>query len=115
MLRPSVDGPVYRLRPDRQDRGVLAPYTAGQTLFSPDLTRRSVAARYAQGGQIHLRARDQGATDGEDLLFVIRVDGQLVPTTGDEPPDVGPDDRIVLLDTAMPRPRVAPGEPAQQQ
>ncbi|MDQ1672559.1 MAG: hypothetical protein QOC98_1121, partial [Frankiaceae bacterium] len=52
VLGPNVEGAVHRLRPARHDHGVVAPYTAGLTLFSAELTRPVIAERFTQGAHI---------------------------------------------------------------
>jgi hypothetical protein len=46
MLAGNVEGSVYRLRPALPSHGVVAPYTGGETLFDPELTRPAVIRRY---------------------------------------------------------------------
>jgi hypothetical protein len=111
VLGPSVDGPVHRLRPDRHDHGVVAPYTAGMTLFAPELTRPVIAERIVHGARILQRSATDARSDGADLLFVVRADGRLIPVGGDAP-ESEPGDNLVLLSSAMPQPRSA--VPAEQ-
>jgi NhaP-type Na+/H+ or K+/H+ antiporter len=105
VLRPSVEGPVYRLRPARHDVGVIAPFTAGLTLFRPGLTRPEIAARFANGAQIRLSAGDEPPAGDSDVLFVIRADGRLVPSADDDAPESAADETLVVLGPTMPRPR----------
>ena len=49
VLQGSAGGPVYRLGARRPSHGVVAPYTGGQILFDPRLTRYEIGRRYAAG------------------------------------------------------------------
>ena len=95
---------MYRLRPERQDTGVVAPFIAGPTLFGPALTRQVIAARTAAGAEFLLRPRDGTPEDGS-VLFVLRDDGRLLPSDDDGPPAPEPGDRLVLLGPVLPSPR----------
>ncbi len=52
VLQGSVEGPVYRLGARLPSHGVVAPYTGGQILFGPRLTRYEVSRRYSDGARI---------------------------------------------------------------
>jgi NhaP-type Na+/H+ or K+/H+ antiporter len=105
MLRPAVEGPVYRLRPARFEHGVIAPYTGGRLLFGSDLTRPGIADRYTRGSRVLLQPRVETVPEQHDLLFVVRADGRLLPaeTASDDPPEPEPGDRVVLLGPPLPR------------
>ena len=105
VLRAGVEGPVYRLRPARDDVGVIAPFTAGQTLFRPGLTRPQIADRVARGAQILLGAGGTPAPNHHDVLFVIRADGRLVPTADDAVPESASGETLVVLGPTVPLPR----------
>ena len=51
-LAGDPETPVYRLAPRHPSHGVVAPYTAGETLFAPNLTRAALTARRAAGARI---------------------------------------------------------------
>jgi hypothetical protein len=97
VLAGSVEGPVYRLAARLPDHGVVAPYTGGEILFDPQLTRYEVSQRYACGARIRIRPADGGARADGTLLFLVRADGQLAPVTRDGPPEPQPGDTMVLL------------------
>ena len=100
VLRGSVEGPVYRLGARLPGHGVVAPYTGGEILFDPQLTRFEVSRRYANGARILTRPADGGAPDGGDLLFLVRADGRLDPVTQAGPPESRAGDTLVLLGPA---------------
>jgi hypothetical protein len=87
---------VYRLAPDPA-HGVVAPYTAGETLFAPGLTRLTVTARYNNGSRITTAAADGTVPPGTDLLFRINAQGTLQPATGSRPRSPERGDTLVLL------------------
>ena len=85
VLSGGVDGPVYRLAARLPSHGVVAPYTGGEVLFDPRLTRYEVGRRYAGGARIHTRPANGGAPADGSLLFLVRVDGRLAPVTVERP------------------------------
>jgi NhaP-type Na+/H+ or K+/H+ antiporter len=92
------NGPrVYRLGPRLPSHGVVAPYTTAETLFGPDLTRYDVASRYDVGARITLAPADRTIPPGADVLFLITLDGALVPATSSHLPTPRPGDTLVLL------------------
>jgi len=99
VLQGSVEGPVYRLAARLPSHGVVAPYTGGEILFDPLLTRYEVSRRYAGGARISTRLADGdgGAAADGTLLFLVRADGQLAPVTSNGPPQPQPGDVMVLL------------------
>ena len=100
VLQGSVEGPVYRLGARQPGHGVVAPYTGGQTLFDPRLTRYEISRRYADGARICAQAGDGGDDAGGDLLFRVRADGRLDPVTRAGPPEPQAGDTMVLLGLA---------------
>ena len=60
VLQGSVEGPVYRLGARLPSHGVVAPYTGGQILFDPRLTRYEIGRRYADGARICTQPGDGG-------------------------------------------------------
>jgi NhaP-type Na+/H+ or K+/H+ antiporter len=102
VLQGSVDGPVYRLGAGQPSHGVVAPYTGGEILFDPKLTRQEVGQRYALGARICTRPADGGfaADAGGNLLFLVRADGRLAPVTRNGPPEPQAGDTMVLLGLA---------------
>jgi hypothetical protein len=65
---------------------VIAPYTAGDTLFAPALTRENVTDRYNAGAHITTQHANDAIAPGTDILFVIDPDGRLLPATTSRPP-----------------------------
>ena len=104
VLQDSAEGPVYRLGARLPSHGVVAPYTGGQILFDPRLTRYEVSRRYADGERICTQAADGGARAADDLLFVVRADGRLDPVTRSGPPEPQAGDILVLLGAAQGKP-----------
>jgi len=60
VLEGTVEGPVYRLGARQPSHGVVAPYTGGQILFDPRLTRYEIGRRYAGGARICTQPGDGG-------------------------------------------------------
>lgn len=100
VLRDSVDGPVYRVGPPPDTRGVVAPYTAGDTLFGSDLRRHALVARYEQGARFRVRPASAPRPAEHETLFVVRRDGRLEPVTESRPVTAGEGDTLVLLGPA---------------
>jgi len=101
VLQGSVDGAVYRLGARLPGHGVVAPYTGGQTLFDPQLTRYELSRHYADGARICVQPVDGTARADGNLLFLVRADGRLAPVTRSGPPESEPGDSMVVL-TARP-------------
>jgi NhaP-type Na+/H+ or K+/H+ antiporter len=101
VLQGSVDGAVYRLGARLPGHGVVAPYTGGQTLFDPQLTRYELSRHYADGARICAQPVDGTACADGNLLFLVRADGRLAPVTRSGPPEPEPGDSRVVL-TARP-------------
>jgi NhaP-type Na+/H+ or K+/H+ antiporter len=103
VLDGTVEGPVYRLGARQPSHGVVAPYTGGQILFDPGLTRYEIGRRYADGARIRTQPGDggnPGTPAGSDLLFLVRADGRLDPVTRARPPEPQAGDTMVLLGPA---------------
>jgi len=99
LLGDSVQGRVYRLAPPQPSHGVVAPYTAGEVLFGNGLTRPVVTGRYQDGARIITHGGILAA--GQDLLFVVRADGQLAAVTQASTPPPQAGDTIVVLGPAL--------------
>jgi len=97
VLQGSVEGPVYRLGARLPSHGVVAPYTGGQILFGPRLTRYEVSRRYSDGARICTQPAGNGIPAGGDLLFLVRAAGRLDPVTRAGPPEPQTGDTLVLL------------------
>jgi NhaP-type Na+/H+ or K+/H+ antiporter len=97
LLAGSVEGSVYRLAPPQRSHGVVAPYTTGQILFGDGMTRPAVRGRYQDGARIVAHRADGLLPAGQDLLFVVRADGQLAAVTQDGTPTPQAGDTIVAL------------------
>jgi NhaP-type Na+/H+ or K+/H+ antiporter len=117
ILRGNVEGPVYRLRPRLPGHGVVAPYTGGEALFGPELTRPAVIRRYQDGARIAARPGRDPLPAASEVLFLIRADGQLAPVTDHTTPEHRGGDLAVLLEPrfVQPRPTVAGAATAQRQ
>ncbi len=100
LLADSVQGRVYRLAPPQPSHGVVAPYTAGEILFGNGLTRPAVTGRYQDGARIIAHGGGILAA-GQDLLFVVRADGQLAAVTQASTPAPQSGDTIVALGPAL--------------
>ena len=98
ILRGNVEGPVYRLRPRLPSHGVVAPYTGGEALFGPGLTRPAVIQRYQDGARIAARPGLDRLPAASEMLFLIRADGRLVPVTEHTTPTPQDGDTTVFLD-----------------
>ena len=96
-LAGDSETPVYRLAPRDPRDGVVAPYTAGETLFAADLTRAALTARRAAGARITTTRADGGPAPGTDILFLINPEGTLIPVTTSRPPTPQPGDTLVRL------------------
>ena len=96
-LAGNSETPVYRLAPRQSSHGVVAPYTPGETLFAPTLTRAALTARYTAGARIITQSSDGGIPASTDLLFLINPAGTLIPVTTSSSPDPQPGDTLVLL------------------
>ncbi|MHB9855112.1 cation:proton antiporter [Streptomyces krungchingensis] len=100
VMADSVDGPVHRIGPPPDSRGVVAPYTVGDTLFGPELARHDVATRYARGARFHVWPATDPPPPGHETLFVVRRDGRLEPVTGAQPVTAAAGDALVLFGPA---------------
>jgi hypothetical protein len=96
-LSDDPDTLVYRLAPRHSHHGVVAPYTAGETLFAPSLTRPALTARKAAGASVTVTRSNGTPPQGADLLFLIDQDGKLTPVTNSLTPIAQPGDTLVLL------------------
>ena len=101
LLTETVEGRVYRLAPPQRSHGVVAPYTAGHILFAVGMTRPAVSERYQDGARIVTHSADGVPPAGQDLLFVVRADGQLVPVTQTSTPTPEPGDTLVSLGAVL--------------
>ncbi|WP_328899045.1 cation:proton antiporter [Streptomyces sp. NBC_00441] len=100
-LRESVEGTVRRLAPSAASEGVVAPYAGGESLlFDASLTRPEIVRRYEAGARVVTRTADGPPADGEQVLFVVRPEGRLVPVTAGVCPEAVPGDTLVLLTEA---------------
>ena len=97
LLAESVEGHVYRLAPPQRSHGVVAPYTTGHILFGDGLTRLAVSGRYQDGARIVAHRDDGLLPAGQDLLFLVRADGQLAAVTQTDTPAPQAGDTMVSL------------------
>jgi NhaP-type Na+/H+ or K+/H+ antiporter len=108
LLTETVEGRVYRLAPPQLSHGVVAPYSTGEILFANGMTRPAVTERYQDGARIVVLGTDDVRPAGQDLLFVVRADGQLVPVTQTSTPTPQPGDTLVSLGPVL---SVQPADP----
>ncbi|MFZ0189538.1 MAG: cation:proton antiporter [Streptosporangiaceae bacterium] len=101
LLTETVEGCVYRLAPPQRSHGVVAPYTTGHILFATDMTRPAVTERYQDGARIVVHGTDGVLPAGQDLLFIVRADGQLAAVTQTSRPAPQPGDTLVCLGPAL--------------
>jgi NhaP-type Na+/H+ or K+/H+ antiporter len=97
VLAGSIETRVYRLAPRQPGHGVVAPYTGGDTVFAPSLTRYDLALRHNSGARTATAPASAGIPPGSDLLFVISPGGALTPVTTSHRPAPQPGDTLVLL------------------
>jgi NhaP-type Na+/H+ or K+/H+ antiporter len=109
LLTETVEGRVYRLAPPQRSHGVVAPYTTGEILFADGMTRPAITKRYQDGARIVAHGTDGVLPAGQDLLFVVRADGQLVPVTRTSMPTPEPGDTLVSLDPVLAAQPADPG------
>ena len=109
LLTVTVEGRVYRLAPPQHSHGVVAPYTTGEILFANAMTRPAVTERYRDGARIVVHSTDGALPAGQDLLFIVRADGQLVPVTQTSAPTPQAGDTFVSLGPALTAQPADPG------
>jgi NhaP-type Na+/H+ or K+/H+ antiporter len=109
LLTETVEGRVYRLAPPQRSHGVVAPYTTGHILFATDMTRPAVTTRYQDGARIVVHGADGVLPAGQDLLFVVRADGQLAAVTRTSTPAPELGDILVSLGPVLAAQPVDPG------
>ena len=109
MVTETVEGRVYRLAPPQRSHGVVAPYTTGEILFATGMTRPAVTKRYQDGARIVAHDTDGVLPAGQDLLFIVRADGQLVPVTQTSTPTPEPGDTLVSLGPVLAAQPADPG------
>jgi NhaP-type Na+/H+ or K+/H+ antiporter len=109
LLTETVEGRVYRLAPPQLSHGVVAPYTTGHILFAHDMTRPAVTARYQDGARIVVHGTGGVLPAAQDLLFIVRADGQLVAVTQTSTPTPQPGDTLVSLGPALAAQSADPG------
>jgi NhaP-type Na+/H+ or K+/H+ antiporter len=97
LLADSVEDRVYRLAPPMRSHGVVAPYTGGEILFGPGLTRTEISNRYQAGARIVAHGVDAEPPARPQLLFLVRPDGQLTAVTAADTPVPGAGDTMVSL------------------
>ncbi len=107
ILAGNAETTVYRLAPRQPSHGVVAPYTGGETVFAPSLTRYAITLRHESGARISTAPADGAIPPGTDLLFAITPDGILIPATTSRPSTTQPGDTLVLLTSPPPPPRPA--------
>jgi hypothetical protein len=97
ILGDAVDEKVYRLASASPGEGAVAPYIGTDRLFGERLTGTELARRHAAGARFGAMRAAGGTPAGDDLLFVVRDGGRLVPALVGEELVAGPDDVAVAL------------------
>jgi hypothetical protein len=98
VLAGNPETTVYRLAPRHPHHGVVAPFSSGDTVFAPSLTRQDIATRHGAGAQLTTLPADGGIPPGADLLFLITSEGALHPATTSRPTTPQPGNTLVLLE-----------------
>jgi NhaP-type Na+/H+ or K+/H+ antiporter len=96
-LAGNSDTPVYRLAPRQSSPDAVAPYTPGDTLFTPALDHPALTARHTAGARITTQPADGGIPPATDMLFRVNPNGTLIPVTISRPTDPQPGDTLILL------------------
>jgi NhaP-type Na+/H+ or K+/H+ antiporter len=109
LLTETVEGRVYRLAPPQLSHGVVAPYTTGHILFATGMTRPAVTARYQDGARIIVDGTGGVLPAGQELLFIVRADGQLAAVTQTSTPTPQPGDTLVSLGSVLAAQPADPG------
>ena len=82
-------GPEVYLLPEREEnRGLVAPVTAGESRFGPAPSRHTLAERHRAGARIEVHPAGTAAAPGHDLLFTVDGAGRLRPATIGSIPEV---------------------------
>jgi len=82
-------GPEVYLLPEREEnRGLVAPVTAGESRFGPAPSRHTLAERHRAGARIEVHPAGTAAAPGHDLLFTVDGAGRLRPATTGNIPEV---------------------------
>lgn len=97
LLEGSVSGQVYRIAPRSASEGTVAPYIGTARLFRDGLSGVVLARRYDAGERIHTQPATDGVPAGQELLFLLRRNGRLVPVLQGEEPTLEPGDVAVLI------------------
>jgi hypothetical protein len=97
LLAANPEIHVYRLSPHHPTHGVIAPFSAADTLIAPTLTRETVTARHTAGAHITTQPATAPVPPAAELLFLITPDGRLTPAPTSRPPAPHPADKLVLL------------------
>jgi len=97
ILAGNAETTIYRVAPPQPSHGVVAPFTGGQTIFAPGLTRDAIAQRYDSGAAITTQPADGAIPPGTDPLFLISPHGTLTPATRPGIPAHHPGGTLVLL------------------
>jgi NhaP-type Na+/H+ or K+/H+ antiporter len=97
VLPRSVDGPVCYLGPTPTSLRVDQPVRDDNVLFAKGLDRPDLARRYRAGERITTRRDSDGLAAGHDILFLVRRDGRLLPSTHAGIPPAEPGDAVITL------------------
>ena len=96
-LAGNLETQVYHLAPRQPSHGVVAPYTGGETVFAPTLTRYDIDLRYQAGARTAAEPANGQIPPGAEPLCLISPDGALTPVTTSSQPSPHPGDVIVVL------------------
>jgi hypothetical protein len=97
VLPRSVDGPVCYLGPTPTSLQVDEPARADNILFANGLDRPDLVRRYRAGERITTSRDNDGLAAGHDVLFLVRQDGRLMPSTHAGIPAAEPGDTLITL------------------
>jgi hypothetical protein len=75
----------------------VAPFTSGDRLFGPGISRAVLDRSYDHGARIDAVLSDGTVPGSHDVLFVVDHDGGLRPATEKAVPRPNPGDTVVLL------------------
>ena len=93
-------GHVYRVAPDPEETELLPPLSEGGILGSRELTFAEISRRFAAGGRIVERRREEDGSrgaDGDIPLFVVSSGGRLTVVVDGSPLEARPGDIVLAL------------------
>lgn len=97
VLPRSLDGPVFYLGPNPTSMEVEEQVRTDNVLFAKGLDRPNLARRYSAGERITTARGNGGLAAGHDILFLVRRDGRLMPSTHSGILAPEPGDTVITL------------------